>query len=241
MPNFPAFFAFSPSRPRASNLRVGGSSPSRRANGHRQASVWVFVPIGGANRTGSGVRVPPGVPPDPRHATAVRVRTRVLSREADSCRPGSGVRIHPGVPWTSPRLHHWCSSRMAKVRTGSRGSSAYSSVEPGRSLNFLFPPGRRRMRGSRQFSNERKGQSHARFQDAPPTSIDPTRWRLHAVLALVVLLGASYVEALTLTASDLRPGDLVITEIMQNPAAVPDSAGEWFEVCTPGRMIPSIC
>jgi hypothetical protein len=30
--------------------------------------------------------------------------------------------------------------------------------------------------------------------------------------------------------ADLSPGDLVITEVMQNPAAVIDSDGEWFEV-----------
>ncbi|NDV62891.1 hypothetical protein G0Q06_10550 [Puniceicoccales bacterium CK1056] len=30
--------------------------------------------------------------------------------------------------------------------------------------------------------------------------------------------------------ADLSPGDLVITEIMQNPAVVSDSQGEWFEV-----------
>ena len=29
---------------------------------------------------------------------------------------------------------------------------------------------------------------------------------------------------------DIQPGDLVITEIMQNPAVVSDGAGEWFEV-----------
>jgi hypothetical protein len=29
------------------------------------------------------------------------------------------------------------------------------------------------------------------------------------------------------------PGDVVINEIMQNPAAVPDSAGEWFELYNP--------
>jgi len=31
------------------------------------------------------------------------------------------------------------------------------------------------------------------------------------------------------------PADLVINEIMQNPAAVPDSSGEWFELYNPGN------
>jgi hypothetical protein len=34
----------------------------------------------------------------------------------------------------------------------------------------------------------------------------------------------------TLTIADLRAGDLVITEVMQNPNAVYDADGEWFEV-----------
>ena len=34
----------------------------------------------------------------------------------------------------------------------------------------------------------------------------------------------------TPTPSTAQPGDVVITEIMQNPAAVTDTAGEWFEV-----------
>ncbi|HMV65838.1 MAG TPA: lamin tail domain-containing protein, partial [Myxococcota bacterium] len=34
--------------------------------------------------------------------------------------------------------------------------------------------------------------------------------------------------------ADLLPGDLVITEILQNPAATGDTEGEWFEVYNPG-------
>ena len=34
----------------------------------------------------------------------------------------------------------------------------------------------------------------------------------------------------TLTVADLVAGDLVVTEVMQNPNAVADSSGEWFEV-----------
>lgn len=34
--------------------------------------------------------------------------------------------------------------------------------------------------------------------------------------------------------ADLRPGDLVITEILRNPDAVDDDTGEWLEVFNPG-------
>jgi hypothetical protein len=36
-----------------------------------------------------------------------------------------------------------------------------------------------------------------------------------------------------LTIDDLAPGDLVVTEIMQNPDAVSDGDGEWFEIHNP--------
>jgi mono/diheme cytochrome c family protein len=39
-----------------------------------------------------------------------------------------------------------------------------------------------------------------------------------------------------LTVAELLPGDLVITEVMQNPSAVSDSAGEWFEVYNASGM-----
>jgi len=50
------------------------------------------------------------------------------------------------------------------------------------------------------------------------------------------LLGADYLDTDgngSIDACETReaqPGDLVVTEVMQNPAAVADSAGEWFEV-----------
>ncbi len=44
------------------------------------------------------------------------------------------------------------------------------------------------------------------------------------------LPGATAAAKSTLGVADLVEGDLVITEIMQNPAAVSDSSGEWFEV-----------
>jgi hypothetical protein len=39
-----------------------------------------------------------------------------------------------------------------------------------------------------------------------------------------------------LTVAELLPGDLVITEVMQNPSAVSDSSGEWFEVYNASGM-----
>ena len=37
-------------------------------------------------------------------------------------------------------------------------------------------------------------------------------------------------EALLPTANDIQLGDVLITEIMQNPDAVSDVDGEWFEI-----------
>ncbi len=55
------------------------------------------------------------------------------------------------------------------------------------------------------------------------------RWALLALLLAVILLIGS--SSLTLAAAS--PGDVVINEIMQNPSAVADSAGEWFELHNP--------
>ena len=42
--------------------------------------------------------------------------------------------------------------------------------------------------------------------------------------------GHGFTGPLEPVVSDAGPGDLVIVEVMQNPAAVDDSAGEWFEI-----------
>jgi hypothetical protein len=47
---------------------------------------------------------------------------------------------------------------------------------------------------------------------------------LATIFALVVLLGAGS------PAAAAAPGDVVINEIIQNPAVVGDNAGEWFEL-----------
>ena len=49
---------------------------------------------------------------------------------------------------------------------------------------------------------------------------------LFVLLAVVALVGMWSVSA----ASAATPGDIVITEIMQNPDAVSDNDGEWFEL-----------
>lgn len=48
---------------------------------------------------------------------------------------------------------------------------------------------------------------------------------------LILALSLDPARAASLTIADLVPGDLVITEIMQNPSQVTDNYGEWFEVC----------
>ena len=44
-----------------------------------------------------------------------------------------------------------------------------------------------------------------------------------------VLIGVA-IGAFAASAGAAAPGDVVITEIMQNPGAVGDSPGEWFEL-----------
>jgi len=51
-----------------------------------------------------------------------------------------------------------------------------------------------------------------------------TRRSITAGLALAATLGAGAAQAA------LLPGDLVITEVLANPEAVSDTAGEWFEI-----------
>jgi Lamin Tail Domain len=36
--------------------------------------------------------------------------------------------------------------------------------------------------------------------------------------------------SLTVSAASISPGDLIITEVMANPAAVSDANGKWFEI-----------
>ncbi|MEA2002180.1 MAG: ExeM/NucH family extracellular endonuclease [Actinomycetota bacterium] len=58
------------------------------------------------------------------------------------------------------------------------------------------------------------------------------RSRLGFLLVLGMLTALLPVGALS-PASAATPGDIVINEIMQNPSAVADSAGEWFELFNP--------
>jgi Lamin Tail Domain len=49
----------------------------------------------------------------------------------------------------------------------------------------------------------------------------------------IKLLGLAFallVVSLTVSAASISPGDLIITEVMANPAAVSDAKGEWFEI-----------
>lgn len=50
--------------------------------------------------------------------------------------------------------------------------------------------------------------------------------KLLGLLALVF----SITNPLNLSAASISPGDLIISEVMANPAAVSDTNGEWFEV-----------
>ncbi len=59
--------------------------------------------------------------------------------------------------------------------------------------------------------------------------------KLTVIMMATVLLGAMMVPGTAvaqpyLSVGDLNSGELVITEIMQNPSAVSDTYGEWFEV-----------
>ncbi len=49
------------------------------------------------------------------------------------------------------------------------------------------------------------------------------------LLGLLVLIFTS-TNPLNLSAASISPGDLIISEVMANPAAVSDANGEWFEV-----------
>jgi hypothetical protein len=48
--------------------------------------------------------------------------------------------------------------------------------------------------------------------------------------ACLLCYSSSYSLSAYLTVDDLSVGDLLITEVMANPAAVSDDAGEWFEI-----------
>lgn len=51
-----------------------------------------------------------------------------------------------------------------------------------------------------------------------------------ALLICGSLLGAPSVPAATLTAADLQPNDIVVTEYLANPVGVSDAQGEYFEI-----------
>lgn len=49
-------------------------------------------------------------------------------------------------------------------------------------------------------------------------------------ITAIILLSLVFVIGTTSSVSAFEPGDLVITEIMQNPQKVSDANGEWFEI-----------
>ena len=59
------------------------------------------------------------------------------------------------------------------------------------------------------------------------TRLSKVRFISLVILILMVLISFSTTAAAPLLAS---PGDVIINEIMQNPAAVSDANGEWFEL-----------
>jgi hypothetical protein len=61
------------------------------------------------------------------------------------------------------------------------------------------------------------------FQAVIPRGASGLNWDESAPVEVVI-------QDATLTASDLGPGDLLVTEIMADPGAVADNVGEWFEV-----------
>ena len=52
-------------------------------------------------------------------------------------------------------------------------------------------------------------------------------YRGGALTALALLAGAAFFAG---AARGAAPGDIVINEILQNPSAVSDGNGEWFEL-----------
>ena len=55
--------------------------------------------------------------------------------------------------------------------------------------------------------------------------------RIATLLILCAFLVPMFAAAVPAQAAS--PGDVIINEIMQNPAAVADAAGEWFELYNP--------
>lgn len=55
----------------------------------------------------------------------------------------------------------------------------------------------------------------------------------HHLLTLLLFLSSGS----TVLAATLLPGDLIISEVLANPAAVSDSNGEWFEIFNPTANI----
>ena len=60
-------------------------------------------------------------------------------------------------------------------------------------------------------------------------------WPTVVLLAIVTSITGgtrlnAYAPGRAVLLSDALPGELVITEIMQNPVAVSDTVGEWFEI-----------
>ena len=82
--------------------------------------------------------------------------------------------------------------------------------------------------GSPRFTQSRHG-----GQRAAPTTLTPTPTRTATATATPTLTATPGGATSTATAPPvpIRPGDVVIiNEILQNPEAVADTAGEWFEV-----------
>jgi len=59
------------------------------------------------------------------------------------------------------------------------------------------------------------------------TRLSKVRFISLAILIIMVLMSVSATAAAPLAVS---PGDVIINEIMQNPNAVTDANGEWFEL-----------
>ena len=111
--------------------------------------------------------------------------------------------------------------------------TATATATPRDATPTATPHRRARLRRPRRLRDCDPPRPHPAATESPsPTST--ATWTLTATPSPTATTTATQTSTVTstpaATPSTAQPGDVVITEIMQNPAAVADTAGEWFEV-----------